>query len=126
MFKKTVIAVLCLFFIVSVNGFSEVKTYTVKAYVVSNPDGGSAIKAILKPGKFKIPAGVTATIISYSWYDQKTGNSSKKLGKNIYCITTKSYMVDKKGNPLFLLPAGKYKFTVGGYVGAVGTLTYQY
>ena len=122
MLKKNVFIFLTIFFI-SLLAFPKVKYHHVFAYVET---GQGAINAVMKPGKFEIPNGKIAEVVSFWWSDPKTGRSTKKLGKNIYSLETKSYMVDKDGKPLTTLPAGKYKLIIGGYPGAEGKLTYIY
>lgn len=97
------------------------KTVSVTARVVS---GTGAIRAKQQPVVFTVPAGKTAVIKKYFFSCQKSKVTRKVLGKNIYCLTTKKYMVDAKNKPIMSLPPGKYKFFVGGYPGAYGILTY--
>ncbi len=120
--NKKIIILICVLSLLPLLSFSAVKSYTVTAYVVS---GTGAIRAVIKPAEFTIPAGKTATITKFYRYCPTNGEW-KKLGKNVYCVTTKSYMVDAKGNPLYNLPPGKYKFSVGGYAGAYGKLSFSY
>jgi len=122
MLKKNIFIFLSIIFI-SLLAFPKVKYHHVFAYVET---GKGAIKAIMIHGEFKIPDGKVAEVVSFWWADPKTGRSTKKLGKNIYSLETKSYMLDKDGKPLTTLPAGKYKLIVGGYPGAKGKLTYKY
>jgi hypothetical protein len=87
--------------------------------------GSGAIQAKQEVAEFTVPAGQKAVNLRYSFDDPKSGMKSTTLGKNIYCITTGKYMVDAAGKPLAELAAAKYRFFVGGGVGASGALTYD-
>ena len=95
---------------------------TVYARVVQ---GSGAIQAKQEVAEFTVPTGQKAVNLRYAFDDPKSGMKSTTLGKNIYCIPTAKYMVDAAGKPLAELPAAKYRFFVGGGVGASGALTYD-
>lgn len=83
------------------------------------------VQAKLEPGEFTIPAGQKAVNLKYAWGDPGSGRQSTSLGKNIYNIDRGVYMVDAAGKPLMELPAGKYRFVVGGGPGANGSLSWN-
>ncbi|MDO9508935.1 MAG: hypothetical protein Q7I97_06280 [Thermovirgaceae bacterium] len=107
---------------ISVSAFAVSGPYTVYASVVS---GTGAIQAVLQPGEFTVPSGSTAVITKFQHDNPATGYHNEKLGKNVYSVTQGIYMVDGNGNALMQLPAGKYRFAVGGSVGASGMLVYE-
>jgi len=113
-----VFAVLAIF---AVSAYA-VTTHTVYARVVS---GTGAIQAVLEPGEFTVPSGSTAVIKKFQHDNPATGYHNEKLGKNIYSVTQGIYMVDGNGNALMQLPAGQYRFVVGGSPGATGSLVYE-
>lgn len=89
--------------------------------------GGSGYfpPAVLEPVEFEVPEGYQAGNLFYHWADPKTGEKRDKLGaKNIYSISQGRYMTEVKDNPGATLPAGRYRFVVGGLPGAIGNLTY--
>lgn len=96
--------------------------YTVHASVVS---GTGAIQAVLQPGEFTVPSGSTAVITKFRHDNPATGYHNEKLGKNVYSVTQGIYMADANGNGFLQLPAGQYRFVVGGSPGASGTLVYE-
>lgn len=96
--------------------------YTVYARVVH---GSGAIQAVLEPGEFTVPAGSSAVIKKFQHDDPNNGYHNEKLGKNIYSVTQGVYMADANGNGFMQLPAGQYRFVVGGGVGASGVLVYE-
>lgn len=96
--------------------------YSVWARVVS---GTGAVQAVLEPGEFTVPAGSTAVITKFQHDNPASGYHSEKLGKNVYSVTQGIYMADTNGNGFLQLPAGKYRFVVGGSVGASGVLVYE-
>ncbi len=96
--------------------------YSVHARVVS---GTGAVQAVLQSGEFTVPDGSTAVITKFQHDNPATGLHNEKLGKNVYSITQNIFMADKDGNGFLQLPAGKYRFTIGGSVGATGLLVYE-
>jgi len=96
--------------------------YTVYARVVS---GSGAIQAVLEPGEFTVPSGSTAVITKFQHDNPATGYHNEKLGKNVYSVTQGIYMADANGNGFLQLPAGQYRFVVGGSPGASGVLVYE-
>jgi len=103
-----------------------VANFALAGYVVARVDGSTgAIQAKLVPAEFMVPAGQKAINLKYSYSDPKSGRTSTVLGKNIYCVTRGSYMVDASGKALPELPAGTYRFFVGGSPGASGSLAYD-
>jgi len=96
--------------------------YSVHARVVS---GTGAVQAVLQSGEFTVPDGSTAVITRYQHYNPSSGYINKKLGKQVYSITEKKDMADKKGVGLLELPAGEYRFIIGGTVGCTGLLEYK-
>jgi hypothetical protein len=85
--------------------------------------GSGAIQAKLEPCEFTVPAGKTAVNLSCERHNPKANWSSTALCK-VYSVTEKRDMVDGRGNPLTSLPAGKYRFVVGGEPGATGVFRY--
>lgn len=83
------------------------------------------VQAQLEPGEFTIPAGQKAVNLKYVWGDPGSGRQSTSLRKNIYSVDRGVYMVDAAGKPLMELPAGKYRFVVGGGPGANGSLSWD-
>ncbi len=96
--------------------------FTVYASVTA---GSGAVQAQIVPGEFTVPSGHTASIVKFQHDNPGNGYHNEKLGKNIYSVTQNAYMVDGNGNPLFQLPAGQYRFFVGGSPGATGMLVYN-
>ena len=96
--------------------------YSVWARVVS---GTGAVQAVLEPGEFTVPSGSTAVITKFQHDNPATGYHNEKLGKNVYSVTQKIYMADEKGNGFLQLPAGDYRFAIGGSAGATGLLVYE-
>jgi hypothetical protein len=86
------------------------KDATVSARVVQ---GSGAIQAALEPGEFEVPQGARAINLRYK---HSSGHAS--LGCQIYSVTQKKEMCDGKKKGLNELPAGKYRFAVGGEPGA--------
>ena len=111
-----------LLFVLSASALAVSGPYTVWARVVS---GSGAIQAVLEPGEFKVPAGSTAVIKKFQHDDPKNGYQNLRIGKHIYSVSQGKYMVDAGGNALMQLPAGHYRFTVGGGAGASGILVYE-
>ena len=83
-----------------------------------------AIRAKQQPCTFTVPAGKTAVKLKCARYDPASNWSSTAACK-VYSITQKRQMVDNNGNPLGSLPAGKYRFNVGGKPGAYGTFSFK-
>jgi hypothetical protein len=108
--------------ILSASALAVSGPYTVWARVVS---GSGAIQAVLQPGEFNVPAGSTAVIKKFQHNDPKSGFQNLTLGRHIYSVSQGKYMVDAAGSALMQLPAGRYRFTVGGGVGASGMLVYE-
>jgi hypothetical protein len=99
--------------------------HTVTASMDYPTNGGVGIRAEKRPGEFTIPKGTKGTKLKYNFFNPKSGNTLTKLnGSNIYSVTEKRYMHELDHNPDFELPAGDYKFVVGGDPGATGTLAY--
>lgn len=99
--------------------------HTVTASMDYPTNGGVGIQAEKRPGEFTIPKGTKGTKLKYNFFNPKSGNTLTKLnGSNIYSVTDKRYMHELDKNPDFELPAGQYRFVVGGKPGAIGTLTY--
>ena len=99
--------------------------HTVTASMDYPTNGGVGIQAEKQPGEFTIPKGSKGTKLKYNFFNPKSGNTLTKLnGRNIYSVTEHRYMNELDKNPNFELPAGDYKFVVGGEPGATGTLTY--
>jgi hypothetical protein len=99
--------------------------HTVTASMDYPTAGGVGIQAEKRPGEFKIPKGSKGAKLKYQFFNPKSGNTLTKLtGNSIYSVTEKRYMHELDKNPDFELPAGDYKFVVGGEPGATGTLTY--
>lgn len=118
--KKILLALLALVLLCGVAFAAQ--SYTVTARVVS---GSGAIQAVLEPVDFTIKSGTTGTVTAFYATNPKTGWESKTLANNIYCVTQGRDWVDANGNPIYQLPAGTYRFHVGGHPGAYGKLTYQ-
>lgn len=106
----------------SASAFAVSGPYTVYARVVS---GTGSVQAVLEPGEFTVPSGSTAVITKFQYDNPATGYHSETLGKNIYSITQGIYMADANGNGFLQLPAGQYRFVVGGSAGASGVLVYE-
>lgn len=86
---------------------------------------GVDIQAKKQPNEFTIPKGSKGTKLKYQFYNPKSGHTLTKLhGSNIYSVTEKRYMHELDSNPDFELPAGQYRFVIGGDPGATGTLSY--
>jgi hypothetical protein len=85
--------------------------------------GSGAIQAQQEPCTFTVPAGKTAVNLSCERHNPASNWSSTALCK-VYSVTEKREMVDGNGNPLTSLPAGTYRFTVGGQPGAMGVFRY--
>ena len=85
--------------------------------------GSGAIQAQQEPCTFTVPAGKTAVNLSCERHNPKANWSSTALCK-VYSVTERRDMVDGAGNPLTSLPAGKYRFAVGGEPGASGVFRY--
>jgi len=99
--------------------------HTVTASMDYPTTGGVGIQAEKRPGEFTIPKGSKGTKLKYNFFNPKSGTNLTKLnGSNVYSVTEKRYMHELDKNPDFELPAGDYKFVVGGDPGATGTLTY--
>ncbi len=99
----------------------EKKNVSVSATVDS---GTGAIQAKLVPGEFDVPAGLKAVNLRVSKHTTLQGQSSssdKRSNGDIYCVSTGKYVPASQME----LPAGKYKFVVGGEPGSMGTLTYD-
>ena len=98
---------------------------TVDASMGYPTNGGVGTQAEKQPGSFTIPKGSAATKLTYEFYDPKSGDKLTKLrGSNVFSMTEHRYMEELDKDPDFELPAGDYKFVVGGYPGATGRLTY--
>lgn len=95
-------------------------TYSVRATVTS---GSGAIQAKLVPAEFTVPSGTTAVNLKCFRADPSSGWSSDRLC-SVYSVTQGVDMKDANGNPMTSLPAGTYRFAVGGKPGAYGTYTY--
>ena len=99
--------------------------HTVTARVDYPTAGGVGIQAEKRPGEFKIPKGTKGAKLKYQFFNPKSGTTLTRLtGSNVFSVTEKRYMHELDKNPEFELPAGDYKFVVGGAPGATGTLTY--
>jgi hypothetical protein len=99
--------------------------HTVDAGVEYPTNSGIGIEAEKRPGEFAIPKGSKAKDFKYHFHDPKSGQTLTKLrGNNVYSVTLHRYMKEFDTNPNFELPAGDYKFVVGGKPGAKGTLSY--
>jgi hypothetical protein len=85
--------------------------------------GSGAVQAQLEPCTFTVPAGKTAVNLSCERHNPKSNWSSTALCK-VYSVTEKRDMVDGQGKPLTSLPAGTYRFAVGGEPGATGVFRY--
>jgi len=124
--KKSILfkSILTILFIVllAASALAVTGPYSVWARVVS---GTGAVQAVLEPGEFTVPSGSTAVITKFQHDNPATGYHNDKLGENVYSVTEKKYMVDNKGHGLLQLPAGDYRFAVGGSVGATGLLVYE-
>lgn len=103
----------------------EGRRYTVEARVEYAKNSGTNIQAQLSPGDFTIPEGFYASDFRYSFGDVKTGKESNRIGpRTIYSVTEKRFVSEARSTPDFTLKPGKYRFSVGGMPGAVGTLSY--
>ncbi|NLV81486.1 MAG: hypothetical protein GXZ18_00555 [Synergistaceae bacterium] len=120
LFKSIVAIALTLLFAASALAISG--PYSVHSSVIS---GTGAVQAVLTSQEFTVPAGSTAVITRYQHYNPSSGYINKKLGKQVYSITEKKDMADKKGVGLLELPAGEYRFIIGGTVGCTGLLEYK-
>jgi hypothetical protein len=88
--------------------------------------GSGFIHAKQEPGEFTIKAGAKAANLRYSWQDPKSGQKSDKLGaSNVYSIDQAKYVAGPKDTAPTELSAGRYRFIVGGGVGAEGTLSWD-
>jgi hypothetical protein len=88
--------------------------------------GTGFIHAKQEPGEFTIKPGTKAVNLRYFWQDPKSGQKSDKLGaSNVYSIDQAKYVAGPKDAPPTELPAGRYRFIVGGGVGAEGTLSWD-
>jgi len=85
--------------------------------------GSGAIQAKLVPCEFTVATGKTAVNLSCQRDNPKSGWSSSAPCK-VYSVTQNRDMVDGQGKPLTSLPAGTYRFVVGGEPGATGTFKY--
>ncbi len=114
-------AILVLAFAVTVFAQQEKTNVSVSASVES--DAGP-IQAKLVPGEFDIPAGMKAVNLRVGKNTILMGqasSSNQRSDKDIYCVSSASYVPAAQAE----LPAGKYKFVVGGGPGSMGTLTYD-
>jgi hypothetical protein len=99
--------------------------HTVTASMDYPTAGGFGIRAEKQPGEFTIPKGSKGTKLKCNFFNPKSGTTRTKLtGSSIYSVTEKRYMHELDKNPDFELPAGDYRFVVGGEPGATGTLAY--
>ena len=119
--NKKLVFLFCIVFALPLTIFNKDKIYTATTYISSNYGRGRANQ---KPAEFKVPKGKFAIITDFYSYSPRYGES-KKLGKNIYCISTRSYMIDREGHPFYKLPPGKYRFFIEGLPGAYGKLKYR-
>jgi hypothetical protein len=88
--------------------------------------GTGFIHAKQEPGEFTIKAGTRAVNLRYFWQDPSSGQKSEKLGaSNIYSVDQAKYVAGPKDAAPTELPAGRYRFVVGGGVGASGTLSWD-
>jgi hypothetical protein len=105
---------------------AERQRRSVTARVSSASGSGVGIRAEKEPGHFTVPEGHYATDLKYSFHDPKSDYSSNRLsGSNIYSVALGKYISAAANNPSVRLPAGKYKFVVGGGPGASGTLSFD-
>ena len=98
---------------------------TVDASMGYPTDGGVGIQAEKQPGSFTIPKGFAGAKFKYEFFNPKSGQTLTKLnGRNIFSLTEHRYMDELDNNPDIELPAGDYKFVVGGEPGATGRLSF--
>lgn len=117
--RTALLTLICLF--LSVMAVYQLQAVSVTASVVS---GSGAIQAVLQPGEFTISAGKKAVNLRVQKDTILMGNrnsSKTRSDKDIYCVTTGQYIPASQAE----LPAGSYKFVVGGGPGSVGTLSYD-
>jgi hypothetical protein len=79
--------------------------------------------------EFEVPQGMTAINLRYHWTNApgEEPAQSDRLD-SLYDMTSGSYVkikYDAGGRAITQLPAGKYRFFVGGKPGARGILTYD-
>jgi len=104
----------------------KVERRSVSARVVQAVGEGVGIRAKKVPGEFTIPEGQTARNFRYRFQDPKSNLKLDKLtGSSIYSVSEKRYITEAADNAGLELPAGKYKFVVGGSPGATGTLSFD-
>ncbi|MEQ8786999.1 MAG: hypothetical protein RIC55_11895 [Pirellulaceae bacterium] len=99
------------------------KRCTLQARVVMASGGSAYVMAEQQPARFTIPKGYRATAFKYSFHDPKSGYESQKLSSGNLRVVHGFVSADV-GAADFSLGPGEYIFVVGGFPGAVGTLSY--
>jgi len=93
---------------------------------VAAPGGADFQRAKKAPATFTIPKGYMAVGFQYNYYDPKSDRKWMKLGaSSIYSVTEKRSISEAEDNKNLKLPPGQYRFIVGGYPGASGTLKFK-
>jgi len=104
----------------------KIEKRSVSARMVRSVGEGTGIRAKKVPGEFSVPKGSTARNFKYKFNDPDSKIKLDKLtASSIYSVTEKRYITEAANNPNLELPAGKYKFVVGGRPGAYGSLSFD-
>ena len=90
---------------------------------IDHASGDPYIMARRRTGDFTIPDGYRAVNFRYAWGDPTSGRESSRLSpKNLEAV--KGWVPQDIGAPGTSLGPGRYRFSVGGTPGAMGTLSF--